>query len=89
MIYFYYIICIKNKMTNHQLEQQIIHYFNSEKFTSKTYLTVKNISRNISQKKRKVFIILEKSEKFTHVNPNIVGSCKHRNNLNVYKVGDV
>ena len=89
MIYFYYIICIKNKMTNHQLEQQIIHYFNSEKFTSKTYLTVKNISRNINQKKRKVFITLEKSKKFNRVNPNIVGSYKHKNNLNVYQVGEV
>ena len=69
------------------LEFQIVNYFKSDKFKYTTpYLSNKNISKNLNMRARKVKTIMYKSDKFERISPIIVGSAKHKNNLNIYKL---
>lgn len=69
------------------LETQIIDYFKSDKFKNTTpYLSSKNITKNLNLRPKKVKRIMYRSDKFEQVSPFYVGSNKHLDNLNIYKL---
>ena len=69
------------------LENQIVDYFNSDKFKNTTpYLSYKNISKNLKIQPKRVRKIMYKSNKFETVEPSLVGSGIHKDNINIYKL---
>lgn len=69
------------------LESQIVDYFKSDKFKNTTpYLSCRNISKNLDLRPKKVKTILYKSDKFERTRPIDVGSAKHKDKLNIYKL---
>lgn len=69
------------------LENQIVDYFNSDKFKNTTpYLSYKNISKNLKIQPKRVRRIMYKSTKFETVEPSLVGSGTHKDNINIYKL---
>ena len=70
------------------IETELVNYFQNDKFKTAQplYLSVKNISRALKLKRRLVYRILGKSDKFEQVSPLCIGSNKHSSNLAVYKL---
>ena len=69
------------------LESQIVDYFKSDKFENTTpYLSSKNITKTLNLRPKKVKTTLYQSDKFEQVSPSYVGSCKHIDNIHIYKL---